>query len=139
MKQSDMLQAALSQYPQNVRIESLHILAPGDDLLQEVVDKFLETRSKSYPAHVACFYETKSSNVGAIVGEKDRYVSFSNLSIISLLTVVGRKSSSMKVQVVSITQDLLRNTLLVAHISTSTSLAALRSLAIEGCVASSRT
>ncbi|KAG9657518.1 hypothetical protein KCV03_g10181, partial [Aureobasidium melanogenum] len=68
MKQSEMVQAALSQYSANVQGESLRILGPGDEFLQEVVDKFLETRSRSHPARVACFYETKSSNVGAIVG-----------------------------------------------------------------------
>jgi hypothetical protein len=46
MRQSDMIQAALSQYSPNVQGDSLRILEPGDEFLQEVVDKFLETRSK---------------------------------------------------------------------------------------------
>jgi hypothetical protein len=75
MKQNEMVQAALSQYSANVQGESLRILGPGDEFLQEIVDKFLETRSRSHPARVACFYETKSSNVGAIVGGVARQVS----------------------------------------------------------------
>jgi hypothetical protein len=70
-----MLQAALSQYSPNVQGDSLRILEPGDEFLQEVVDKFLETRSKPCPAQVACFWETKSSNIGAIVGGVARQVS----------------------------------------------------------------
>lgn len=73
MKHSEMVQAALSQYSANVQGESLRILGPGDEFLQEVVDKFLETRSRPHPARVACFYETKSSNVGAIVGGVARH------------------------------------------------------------------
>lgn len=69
MKQSEMVAAALSKYrPDQVEGESLRILVPGDEFLQDTVDRFLESRLESPPAPVACFYETKSSNVGAIVG-----------------------------------------------------------------------
>ncbi|OCK73868.1 hypothetical protein K432DRAFT_472063, partial [Lepidopterella palustris CBS 459.81] len=69
MKQSEMIEAALSRYrPDQIQGESLRILVPGDEFLQDSVDRFLETRSEPHPAPVACFYETKSSNVGAIVG-----------------------------------------------------------------------
>lgn len=75
MKQNEMVEAALSQYrPDQVRGESLRILGPGDEFLQDLVDRFLETRLKPNAARVACFYETKSSNVGAIVGGQMRRV-----------------------------------------------------------------
>jgi hypothetical protein len=75
MNQTKMIEAALSQYrPDQIHGESLQILRPGDEFLQDVVDGFLETRSKPNPARVVCFYETKSTNVGAIVGVKARRV-----------------------------------------------------------------
>jgi hypothetical protein len=122
MKQGEMVQAALSQYSANVQGESLRILGQGDEFLQEVVDKFLETRSRSHPARVACFYETKSSNVGAIVGGVARQVSPFAFVIGLILTSVVRSLSSMKAQVVSITQTLSRSTLSHARILTLTSL-----------------
>ena len=76
MKQSEMVAAALSKYrPDQVEGESLSILVPGDEFLQDTVDRFLESRLESTPAPVACFYETKSSNVGAIVGGPVKKVS----------------------------------------------------------------
>jgi hypothetical protein len=122
MKQGEMVQAALSQYSANVQGESLRILGPGDEFLQEVVDKFLETRSGSHPARVAYFYETKSSNVGAIVGGVARQVSPLAFGIGLILTSVVRSLSSMKAQVVSITQTLSRSTLSHARILTLTNL-----------------
>lgn len=69
MKQSEMLKAALSKFrPDQVYGDSLGMLVPGDEFLQDTVDRFLETRPHQNPAPIACFYETKSSNVGAIVG-----------------------------------------------------------------------
>ncbi len=57
-----------------VRGGSLRILGPGDEFLQDLVDRFLQTRLIPNAARVACFYETKSSNVGAIVGWTARRV-----------------------------------------------------------------
>lgn len=75
MKRNEMVGAALSQYrPDQIRGESLRILGPGDEFLQDTVDRFLETRLDPNAARVACFYETKSSNVGAIVGGQARRV-----------------------------------------------------------------
>jgi hypothetical protein len=76
MKQSEMLQAALSKYrPDQVQEESLRIIVPGDEFLQDMVDKFLETRiAESFPALTACFFETKSSNVGAIFKDPAKWV-----------------------------------------------------------------
>ncbi|KAK4991376.1 hypothetical protein LTR66_006561 [Elasticomyces elasticus] len=73
MRQSEMLEAALREYePEQVQEDVLRILKPGDEFLQELVDKFGETRSQANKAHVACFYELKPSNVGAIVGGQAR-------------------------------------------------------------------
>ena len=75
MKQSVMIEAALRHYrPDQVQGESLQILGPGDEFLQELVDRFLEMQSNSNPALIACFYETKSCNVGAVVGGQARMV-----------------------------------------------------------------
>jgi hypothetical protein len=70
--QSEMLQAALSEYE---RDEVLNILDPGNELLQDLVDGFGKTRSLPNKAHVACFFELQPSNVGAIVGKQRKKVS----------------------------------------------------------------
>jgi hypothetical protein len=76
MKQSEMIAAALSEYrPDQIHGDSLRILVPGDEFLQDTVDQFLRIRGNQYPAPVACFYETRSSNVGAIVGHSQKRVS----------------------------------------------------------------
>ncbi|KAG9511616.1 hypothetical protein KCV07_g10049, partial [Aureobasidium melanogenum] len=73
MSQSEMLQAALSEYEQeDVHTEVLKILDPGNELLQDMVDRFGKTRSLPNKAHVACFFELQPSNVGAIVGKQRR-------------------------------------------------------------------
>ncbi|KAH0195727.1 hypothetical protein KCU99_g9886, partial [Aureobasidium melanogenum] len=77
MSQSEMLQAALSEYERDeVHPEVLNILDPGNELLQDLVDGFGKTRSLPNKAHIACFFELQPSNVGAIVGRqrKKRYV-----------------------------------------------------------------
>jgi hypothetical protein len=75
MSQTEMLAAALREYdPDQVQGEVLKILEPGNEFLQELVDKFGKTRSAPNKAQVACFYELKSSNVGAIVGGQARTV-----------------------------------------------------------------
>ncbi|THW71051.1 hypothetical protein D6D19_07467, partial [Aureobasidium pullulans] len=77
MSQSEMLQAALSEYKQEeVHTKVLNILDPGNELLQDLVDGFGKTRSLPNKAQVACFFELQPSNVGAIVGRehKTRFV-----------------------------------------------------------------
>ena len=75
MKQNEMVEATLSQYrPDQIQRESLRVLGPGDEFLQDLVERFLETRLNSNAANVACFYETKSTNVGAVVGTQARRV-----------------------------------------------------------------
>ena len=75
MSQTEMLAAALREYdPDQVQPEVLKILQPGNEFLQELVDQFGKTRSAPHKSQVACFYELKSSNVGAIVGGEARTV-----------------------------------------------------------------
>jgi hypothetical protein len=75
MSQVEMLAAAQREYQQDeIQPEVLKILEPGNEFLQEVVDQFGKTRRRANKAHVACFYELKSSNVGRIVGKSDRTV-----------------------------------------------------------------
>jgi hypothetical protein len=76
MSQSEMLQAALSEYEQEeVHTEVLKILDPGNELLQDMVDGFGKTRSLPNKAQIACFFELQPSNVGGIVGKQRRTVS----------------------------------------------------------------
>jgi hypothetical protein len=76
MSQSEMLQAALSEYEQEqVHTQVLNILDPGNELLQDLVDGFGKIRSLPNRAHVACFFELQPSDVGAIVGKQRKKVS----------------------------------------------------------------
>jgi hypothetical protein len=75
MSQIEMLEAARREYQEDeVQTEVLKILEPGNEFLQELVDKFGKTRTQANKAQVACFYELKSSNVGKIVGKENRTV-----------------------------------------------------------------
>lgn len=68
LNQSEMLQAAQSQYEEGqVQGAVLNILAPGNESLMDLMTFFFETRQEKNKAHVACFFEQKSSNVGAIL------------------------------------------------------------------------
>jgi hypothetical protein len=76
MSQVEMLAAAQREYQQDeIQADTLAILQPGNEFLQEVVDQFGKTRGLANKAQVACFYELKSSNVGRIVGKTDQTVS----------------------------------------------------------------
>ncbi|RDW60746.1 hypothetical protein BP6252_12129 [Coleophoma cylindrospora] len=73
MKLSELLEAARREYEEDqIQTEALQILEPGNEFLQGLVDDFGKTRSKENKALVTCFYELKSSNVGAIVGKQNR-------------------------------------------------------------------
>ena len=75
MSQIEMLAAALREYhPDQVQPEVLNILEPENGVLKELVDKFENTRSAQNMAQIACFYELKPSNIGAIVGKEERTV-----------------------------------------------------------------
>jgi hypothetical protein len=72
MQQSELLEAAASEYGEGqVQGAVLNILAPGNETLEDLVDAFFTTtKYEKTKAHIACFYEQKPSNVGAIVGGK---------------------------------------------------------------------
>ncbi|CAN9124810.1 unnamed protein product [Alternaria alternata] len=73
MSQVEMLAAAQREYQQDeIQPEVLNILEPGNEFLQEVVDQFGRTRKQANKAHVACFYELKTSDIGRIVGKSNR-------------------------------------------------------------------
>jgi hypothetical protein len=75
MSQSEMIQAALMEYQEDqVQGDVLKILESGNEFLMNLVDSFGMSRRDTNKAQVACFYELKSSNVGAIVGGQDRVV-----------------------------------------------------------------
>jgi hypothetical protein len=75
MSQIEMLAAAHREYePDQVQPEVLKILEPGNEFLQDLVDRFGKTWPMPNKAQVACFYELKSSNVGAIIGGQARTV-----------------------------------------------------------------
>ncbi|THX71514.1 hypothetical protein D6D04_09473, partial [Aureobasidium pullulans] len=69
LSQSEMLQAALSQYDEReVYAPKMEILDPGNELLQDLVDNFGQLRSQPNRAEIACFFELEPSDVGALVG-----------------------------------------------------------------------
>jgi hypothetical protein len=75
LSQSEMLQAALSQYDEReVHAPKMEILDPGNELLQDLVDNFGQIRSQPYRAEVACFYELEPSDIGALVGAQRKMV-----------------------------------------------------------------
>ena len=75
MKLSEMLEAARREYEEEqLQTDVLRILEPGNEFLEDLVDQFQKTRTRANKSHIACFYELKSSNVGHIVGQKDRMV-----------------------------------------------------------------
>jgi hypothetical protein len=82
MSHSEMIEAALREHaPEQVQHEVLRILEPGNEFLQDLVDAFGKTRSGPNKAQVACFYEMRPSNVGAMVGGQARTVCWSCLEI----------------------------------------------------------
>jgi hypothetical protein len=83
MSQTEMLEAARREYDADqVQVDILRVLEPGNEFLQEIVDRFGKTRSQPNKAQVACFYELKLSNVGAIVGGQPRTVFQLDVSLV---------------------------------------------------------
>ncbi|OAP55816.1 hypothetical protein AYL99_09968 [Fonsecaea erecta] len=74
MSQSEMVQAAAREYAaEDIEAEPLHILDPGNELLQDLVDDFQKRVWANMPgARIACFFELKASEIGAIVGKQRR-------------------------------------------------------------------
>lgn len=76
MSHADLLEAARREYMDDqIQADILQIIQPGNEFLREVVDKFCKTQSRAGKTQVACFYEMKASNVGAVVGKQARTVS----------------------------------------------------------------
>lgn len=76
MSQVEMLAAAQLEYQEDeVQLDVLETLQPGNEFLQELVDQFRSTCRQATKVQVVCFFELKSSNVGAIVGKTERKVS----------------------------------------------------------------
>ena len=68
LSQGEMLRAAQSQYEEGqVQGAVLNILAPGNETLIDLMTLFFETRQETNITYIACFFEQKSSNVGAIL------------------------------------------------------------------------
>lgn len=67
LSQARIFQAIQSQYREGqIQGSNLNILAPGNETLMDLMDDFSETRKERNLARVACFFEQKPSNVGAI-------------------------------------------------------------------------
>lgn len=76
LSQEEMIEAAMREYSDDrIQGETLRIFQPGNEMLQQMMDRFGKIRSKEHKISVACFFETKSSEVGAIVGKRKRTVS----------------------------------------------------------------
>jgi hypothetical protein len=103
MSQVEMLAAAQREYDDDdIQLQVLKILEPGNEFLQDVVDQFGNIRKKTNQVRIACFYELKSTNVGKVVGKSDRTVGHLPLSYVCSDTAksIRRDSLSTKVRAV---------------------------------------
>ena len=67
LNQTELLRAIQSKYEHDqVQGSSFNILDPGNETLMDLMDTFFETRQQRYKAYLACFFEQKLSNVGAL-------------------------------------------------------------------------
>ena len=91
LSQAEILQAIQSQYKEEqIQGSNLNILTPGNETLIDLMDEFSETRTERNIACVACFYEQKPSNVGAIYKETRLQVSKSIFLQIRLTVIAIR-------------------------------------------------
>ena len=68
LDQTEMIRAAQSQYEEDrVQGAVLNILPPGNESLMDLTTYFFQIRQGVGKAQIACFFEQKSSNVGAIL------------------------------------------------------------------------
>ena len=75
MSSVEMLAAARQEYQEDeIQLDIFKILQPGNEFLQDIVDRFGKMRKQANKAQIACFYELKPSNVGKMVGKQDRTV-----------------------------------------------------------------
>ena len=59
-----------STYQEDIAEEPLHILDPGNEVLQDLVDRFCRIWSRSHRAPISCFCKLQANEVGAIVGRQ---------------------------------------------------------------------
>lgn len=59
----------------SIYLENLQILRRGDETLVTLVDDYLSLAKKGRMPQVACFYEQKETNVGAVLGRDPEMVS----------------------------------------------------------------
>ncbi len=108
--EAGILQAIQSQYKEEqIQGSNLNILAPGNETLIDLMDEFSETRTERNIARVACFYEQKPSNVGAIY--KGPRLQVSKLVFLQMSLTVYSNSWWMKLQGAWIKANRQRNTL----------------------------
>ena len=116
LTQAGILQAIQSQYKEEqIQGSNLNILTPGNESLIDLMDEFSETRTERNIARVACFYEQKPSNVGAIY--KRPRLQVSKLIFLQMRLTVYSNSWWMKLQGAWIKANRQRNTLFPEIIS----------------------
>ena len=116
LSQAGILRAIQSQYEgEQIQGSTLNILAPGNEILLDLMDEFSETRKGRNIAHVACFFEQKPSNVGAI--HKGPRLQVSESIVLQMRLTVYSNSWWMKLQGAWIKANRLRNTLFPEIIS----------------------
>jgi hypothetical protein len=75
MSNVEMLAVTKGKYRQDdIQPKVLKILEPENEILQDLVDQFTQTRTQANETQVACLFELKSTDVGNIVGGTDRTV-----------------------------------------------------------------
>jgi hypothetical protein len=76
LSQGQILQVAEEYFTDRpVHGENLKILRAGDESLSDLVDDYLRCARESAMPIVACFFEQRASNVGALVGKTSAEVS----------------------------------------------------------------
>ena len=77
-----------------IQDETLRILQPGNEMLQQMLDRFGKIRSRGPQMQIACFFESKSSEVGAIVGKQERTVGIEHSMLYCTLLIRSKELRS---------------------------------------------
>ncbi len=110
LSQAGILRAIESQYKEEqIQGSNLNILAPGNETLMDLMDDFSETRKEGNIARLACFFEQKPSNVGAIY--QGPRLCVSELIFLQMRLTIYSNSWWMKPQGAWIKANRRRNTL----------------------------
>ena len=117
LSQAGILQAIQSQHKEGqIQGSNLSILATGNETLMDLMDDFSETRKERNIARLACFFEQKPSNVGAIY--KGPRLHVSELIFLQMRLTIYSNSWWMKLRGAWIKANRQRNTLFPEIIST---------------------